>query len=749
MLENKIEDGVNTMNDYSQINAENFWLSHIKSNSTILIIGTNYKLISMKLYNDFNCKLFGITDNDDFYNYCIKSKYFENVIKSDILTIYTDKKIINTKFDYIIFSDIQSFSNSNFTNMYNLGRFLKNEGEILLNFLNISPELKNHSYENQDNDQNLVKIITNFLNKKNKINESYIFDCEIIAKKLYYENYCENKEIGIIWPKNHKDKSIHIILFRLQRKEKNTTAYLNLIDNKIISENWKEKYYVLLNEYQNLKNNFDYIYSGYNKMVFSRSWKMTKIIRDTKETINDFKYRLTTKRDYKKNILLFVHSWLNVYNNDMTNIGGTTMHVLDLIKNNDGNTNFFVITIINNTYFLVKIEKDLHQKIYDIGIKTKTDNYDVYDYDFYYRIKNIIKILNIDLIHIHHLAGFPCDLQYIVKDIPTILTIHDYYLICSRYFLIDENDTYCSNKDANKCASCINRKVINLKIRETAIANLLKNVDKIIFPDKSVLKEFKKYFNVNNYQIIPHGIDTTKFKKFKYNLSKNDNKINIAFVGYISKHKGYSYMYDLIKHNTNSNINYHLFGESINSSEFSNCKNFFNHGIYNKLELPKLLNDNKIDLVLLLSVCPESFSYVLSEIEYAKIPVITIDIGALGSRVKKDKVGWVIPYNASYKLIENKINEIFSNNEYNEIKKNLDNIHIISIKEMVDEIFKIYDTYYLRKSKNYYKEELWKLLLKKELGHMEKDDFGGKCCYYSNFSCWKKGIGYSARKRDV
>ena len=162
-------------------------------------------------------------------------------------------------------------------------------------------------------------------------------------------------------------------------------------------------------------------------------------------------------------------------------------------------------------------------------------------------------------------------------------------------------------------------------------------------------------------------------------------------------------MSDLIKNNKNQNIVYHLFGQTMYPNEFTNCSNYVDHGIYNKRDLPKLLNDNKIDLVLLLSICPETFSYVLSEVEFAKIPCLAFDIGAIGNRIKKDKIGWTIPYNSSYKEIEEKISKIFNDGSYSKVMNNLKNYQCISDKQMASEVYKIYNDLYIKRLKDYYK----------------------------------------------
>ena len=47
----------------------------------------------------------------------------------------------------------------------------------------------------------------------------------------------------------------------------------------------------------------------------------------------------------------------------------------------------------------------------------------------------------------------------------------------------------------------------------------------------------------------------------------------------------------------------------------------------------------------------------------AHVPVLTFDIGAVGDRVKKDKLGWTIEFNSKTTKILEKISEISNNVE--------------------------------------------------------------------------------------
>ena len=66
-------------------------------------------------------------------------------------------------------------------------------------------------------------------------------------------------------------------------------------------------------------------------------------------------------------------------------------------------------------------------------------------------------------------------------------------------------------------------------------------------------------------------------------------------------------------------------------------------GYYRAGSLPRLLRRDRIDLALLPSIVPESFSLVLSECRQAGVPVLAFDLGAVGERLRTEGGGLAIP----------------------------------------------------------------------------------------------------------
>jgi glycosyltransferase involved in cell wall biosynthesis len=56
-------------------------------------------------------------------------------------------------------------------------------------------------------------------------------------------------------------------------------------------------------------------------------------------------------------------------------------------------------------------------------------------------------------------------------------------------------------------------------------------------------------------------------------------------------------------------------------------------GYYRSGTLPRLLRRDRVDLALLLSIVPESYSLVLDECQAAGVPVVAFDLGAVAERL--------------------------------------------------------------------------------------------------------------------
>ena len=386
----------------------------------------------------------------------------------------------------------------------------------------------------------------------------------------------------------------------------------------------------------------------------------------------------------RKNILFIIHDW-----NDKS--GGTTLHALDLINSLRKYYNFHVLTMINGVY---KVYSYFEHSEKEMNLKC-IENYSVlqfYNQDYRKMVEQLIDALRIDVVHIHHMINHYFDLADVLKEkkVYSVITLHDFYSLCPTINMLYKTEKYCGNMKEKNCAECLQYKngIKNDIIPRwrTVWNEFLSKMDKIIVPSNSTKNIINKVYDNIKIDAIPHGV-----KEIDRNYDPIiENKLNVAFVGVVSIHKGGKVLDELIK-KKDRDIIYHLFGKTEFESLSKTKSNYVNHGAYEREELSELLRSSKINLACLFSIWPETYSYTLTECIQNNIPVLTFDIGAIAERIKENNLGYVIPLNSSIEDIRNIIIKIKNDTEsYNKIVDNIKAFKIKSIEDMAKEYNNIY-----------------------------------------------------------
>ena len=286
----------------------------------------------------------------------------------------------------------------------------------------------------------------------------------------------------------------------------------------------------------------------------------------------------------------------------------------------------------------------------------------------------ILKNFSIDVVHFQHLLGLPLSLIEVAKreGKKVVVSLHDYFFWCPNYKLLSPLNnnglSFCSfEEDDTTCARCLNllgKKDINaerVRNRRKYIAELLSMSDSVILFSKYVKDVFQSLYSSSSDKamIIEHGIDVEQSLSpfLQYN-----NSLNIAYLGAFTYEKGADifieivrriksmYFSDKVTFTVMGEIGYPLPGDLLK------FKGLTSIGAYRPHEVGKLLQGKGINLVLLLSRWPETYSYTLSEAMAHGIPMITTDLGALRERLAKYSAGYLVqnenPIPRTIKIIE-------------------------------------------------------------------------------------------------
>jgi len=415
--------------------------------------------------------------------------------------------------------------------------------------------------------------------------------------------------------------------------------------------------------------------------------------------------------NHNANILVLVHAWeQRPY--DHKDIGGATLHAYDLIKGLASKYNFHVLAPYNGVYCLCSYWETGEESV--TMYSTISDCYfnGLFSAEYSKMLEGLIRIFNIGMIHIQHMVGHYFDIINILskKKIPLLISLHDLYSICPLVNRIDCDGKYCISSDEAKCSYCLSRNgdiYAGIKLKKTENTSVWKGLwgklfsyaDSIVAPSEAEKGIIISEYGYLNIDVIEHGIDASVEETFDIGP---DTEFNVAFIGCITKIKGKKIIEELIHYASrfNDNIHFHLFGHIDSSKSLQAHKNFTYHGPYYRNHLSKLFNENNIKLVCIFSIWPESYSYTLAESIANNVPVLAMDIGAVGERVKKNKSGWLLKTDASIPEIYQAIKDIFKDKEgYRNVVKSVSENKPVSIAGMCSEYDKLYSAFKLERKK--------------------------------------------------
>ncbi|MCD7820159.1 MAG: glycosyltransferase [Lachnospiraceae bacterium] len=394
----------------------------------------------------------------------------------------------------------------------------------------------------------------------------------------------------------------------------------------------------------------------------------------------------------RKNILYLAQSDFLEEADD--HVGGIQLHVKDLTMGLKDRYNIFVAARDQNYVRCTGYTDDKIVKLkFYVGDKPDFPVFrsqklrEIYD--------NLLNAFSIDMVHVHHVLGMSLEIYEAARKlgIPVITTIHDYYMVCPSGVLLDYKGNAC-DKNVKSCEYC--RECLSNKFQYASTVNYqniwrkrnleaLRISDKIVVPSvhtgdviSDVYPEIRE-----KVQVIGHGTD---LRKPENRLKPREEKIfHVAFVGGINEEKGSQIICNLIK-KSDTDIEWYIFG-GIGDRDllYLEKKNLHKMGVYSREQLPELVEKNQIDLICLLSICPETYCYTLSEAVACGVPVLASDIGALGERVREMNCGWVLDDVHNTDSVLAKINELKKRpDEYWQCVEHVQKLQMRTTEEMTE-----------------------------------------------------------------
>ncbi len=275
-----------------------------------------------------------------------------------------------------------------------------------------------------------------------------------------------------------------------------------------------------------------------------------------------------------------------------------------------------------------------------------------------------------DVVHFHAMQGMGMNLIRLAKErqITTVLSVHDWWLACPNMFMTDCFGVPCDVRIANQeqCGDCLNH-ILKVEGSQDILSGFraedfwkrrfvyLKwvvehDVD-IVLPASRTLEQFLRdnHFQYKQLQVFEIGIEQLGETP---NKSKPKEHIVFGYVGNAVKAKGIWLLLEAVSELKADHWRMHLYGDGCTSENADVMQYIKDNKIGRNVSLmgPFLPQDKRqvysqMDVLVIPSLCRESYSIAAREALASAVPVLTSACGGVEEVITDGVNGWVVERN--------------------------------------------------------------------------------------------------------
>lgn len=310
---------------------------------------------------------------------------------------------------------------------------------------------------------------------------------------------------------------------------------------------------------------------------------------------------------------------------------------------------------VEEEYIFLVVRYDYKYNQYTLEVATNE-----YKYKYWFKeiedLLNIVQILCVHEIWINELATFPelektMELLAEIKErvhADLIMLVHDYYSVCPSINLLTKDNEFCEFLEAGRCEHCYKENYYssqygcrNIEEWQQMWRKFLTCCTEIIsFSEDTQKRMVRTFGNMPQMKLIPHEVNYLRPLQKEY---KTTNTLNIGLLGNLTVHKGRNIVYEMLGKIQKEKRDVKIILIGTDERAYGTKKGIIQTGPYMVSEIPKLILEYDIDIFLIPSIWPETFSYTTEEVMKLGMPIACFDLGAPAERVKDYEKGVIIP----------------------------------------------------------------------------------------------------------
>lgn len=267
-------------------------------------------------------------------------------------------------------------------------------------------------------------------------------------------------------------------------------------------------------------------------------------------------------------------------------------------------------------------------------------------------VREAVRIVGAGTVHAEGLAGLPpvSLLRLRPEGLDLTLSLHDFAPFCPRPHLLEHPHLrFCwYSRDLARCGNCLRQdwpiEDDFQRERRQIEAELLATASSLTFPSEFLQRTYMELFpglSPERQRVVaPAGAEVAPLPHRQPRPVRH-----VALVGGVQVHKGALVFEGVVRRMEGEGLRWTAYGggDADLLARLRRLPRVRVRGYYRNGTLPHLLRRDKIDLALLLSIVPETYSLVLDECVAAGVPVLAFDLGAVSDRLPRLRAGRLVP----------------------------------------------------------------------------------------------------------
>jgi len=265
-----------------------------------------------------------------------------------------------------------------------------------------------------------------------------------------------------------------------------------------------------------------------------------------------------------------------------------------------------------------------------------------------------------DVVHFQHVMALSARLIPIARRMgfPVVLTLHDYWFLCSNSQLIWPDAQVCRGKALGlNCARCALARVRSplvqplrpvvapiLQLRDALVRRAALEADRLIAPSRFLIQQYiKAGFPAERFVYLENGIDVERIQRYPRRPSA-DNRMRFTYLGSLAWQKGVHVLVEAFQTIPAEKAVLRVYGDpkvfpdyAARLHQAADPTNTFFEDMVPNEEAGRVLAET--DVVVVPSLWYENSPVVIQEAFAAGVPVVASRIGALVEKVRHGVYG--------------------------------------------------------------------------------------------------------------